>query len=632
MITLDDLLVDENISNCLASFHEKRDGTGPDGMRVSELDDYWSANQQQLERKLRDGTYEPGIVRLYDVPTKSGKQRKIGSINVIDRFVEKLIQLKLRSEIEPLFLPLSFAYQEGKGTLAAAMQAREYIQEGNVYLCELDIRDYFGSIHLGRLKKLCKEHFDRQSMLLLENLLSRKVEQDGTITVPDTGLLQGSAISPCLSNLYLHSFDQKMENMQLNWLRFSDNINVYCKSADEAQACYATLRDELGRTHQLGLNKKKSGIYNALDRRVLGYDLCKSGDTIEVRKHSYTVRRTYPTWHESVIHKSHNAYHIVQDGIITRQDYSLLFENDDEKHHIPVGITDQLNIYGSVTITPSALRTITKQGIRIAYLDDYGNLMGVYVPESHGKAADVFLRQCTLYNDQALRLDTARRMEIAAIHNMRENLRYYDRRGRADLSEHIANMTQAVVATNEGKDVNALMLIEARARKRYYEALGQIVSETGFGFAQRSKQPPLDPCNAMISFGNMVLYNKLLQIIWKTSLDPKIGIVHATNRRNYSLNLDFADIFKPVIVDKVILSLINRHEIRPDSHFRYEGNGVYLNTDGKRLMLKRLDQKLDARVSGKNAKKTYLQLLIDEVTAFQRLVREGEKYHPYKYY
>ena len=638
MFDIDELLSSSNQELALAAFRTKKDGAGPDGMRVSELDDYWKANHELLEQQIREGTYSPGIVRCFEISTRSAKQREIASINVVDRFVEKLIQLKLREYIEPMFLPHSFAYQDGKSTLDAAMLVRDYVVAGKPFLCELDIKDYFGSIHLGRLKKLASGLLNKDVATLVWSFLTREVERNGKIERIAKGVLQGSALSPALANLYLHGFDQYVDEEGLCWLRFSDNIDICCETSDEASRIYEQLRDELGQVHQLALNKKKSGVYKALDRRILGFDLVEGqAGMVEVRRHTYRPTYVQNRWASSLVRKSHGAFHIVKDGVINRKDYSLLFENDDEKHHIPVGVTDQLNIYGNVTVSPAALATITKENIRIAYLDEYGVLMGTYVPESHGKAADVFLRQCAIYNDAAKRLDVARRFEIASIHNMRENLRYYLRRGRDSLAEHVACLSACATEANEARDVDALMLVEARARRKYYDGFSKVVEDAGFGFAQRTKRPPRDPCNALISFGNTVLYNEVLQLIWKTSLDPKIGVIHATNRRNYSLNLDFADLFKPVVVDRTIFSLINRHQIKAETHFRDTGKkGVLLNQEGKRLFLDALEQKLDSRVSGKGYSKgrrlTYRQLMVSEIEAFQRLVRDGETYKPYKYY
>ena len=634
MFDIDELLSRRNQEHALESFREKRDGAGPDGLRVSELDNYWRANHDLVLQQIREGSYRPGIVRCFELSSRSGKQRQIANINVVDRFVEKLIQLKLRRYVEPMFLPRSFAYQEGKGILDAAMLVRDYVSHGKRFLCELDIKDYFGSIDLGRLHKILRGLMDPDVTALIWVFLTREIEREGKIERISRGLLQGSSISPALANLYLHGFDQELDEMGASWMRFSDNIYVCCETSDKASQMYTLLRDKLGQIHQLALNKKKSGVYRALERRILGYDLSEApGGAIEIRKHTYLRTHVQAYWATSVVEKSHGSYHIVQDGVLNRKDYSLLFENEDEKHHIPVGVTEQLNVYGNVTVSPDALATLSKAGIRIAYLDEYGSLIGTYVPESHGKAADVFLRQCALYNDPARRLDMARRFQLAAIHNMRENLRYYLRRGREELDEHVTYLSACAKEANECKDLDSLMLIEARAKRRYYNGFSIIVEKAGFAFAQRTKRPPKDPCNAMISFGNVVLYNVFLQMIWKTSLDPKIGVVHATNRRSFSLNLDFADLFKPVVVDRVIFSLANRHEIKSDVHFRVvKSGGVMLNADGKRLFIDRMEQKLDARAAGKGKGVGYRQVMAEEVAAFQRLVRNGEIYKPYKYY
>ena len=175
-------------------------------------------------------------------------------------------------------------------------------------------------------------------------------------------------------------------------------------------------------------------------------------------------------------------------------------------------------------------------------------------------------------------------------------------------------------------------MIEARARQLYYVAFNQILKNNEFKFLKRSKRPPLDEINAMLSFGNTLLYNQFLQIIWKTSLDPRIGIVHATNRRAHSLNLDFADIFKPIITDRIIFSLINLKQIKSEHFERMEDGGIYLNKLGKRIFLEEFMEKLESKFVIKNESLTYKQLMINEVRNFQKHVINGEKHKPYKYY
>ena len=634
MIGIDQILSPENQTAALASFRLKNDGQGPDGMRVSELDEYWKANGERVTGTIRDGSYRPGIVLCYDITARSGKLREIANINVKDRLVEKLVQRVLQAAIEPTFLPSSFAYQEGKSALDAAMLARSCVEQGRPYVCEIDLKDYFTTIPHSRLLELLGAlGCDEMSLELVRQLISRPVEREGKVEVPSKGLLQGSAISPVLANLYLNSFDQYLERRGLSWFRFSDNICAYCQDAFEASEIFEELTGILqGTDYRLTVNTKKSGVYEAINRRVLGYDLVERDGIVEVRRHAYKPARQYSNWHASSVYRRNDSFHIVQDGILNRQDWSLLFENDEERHGIPVEVTEQINVYGDVTVSSAALATLCRHNIRLCYVNRYGDLMGTFTPTDHRRPAEAFLKQCELYSDGAVRLSVARSLEIAGMHNMRANLRYYDKRGRCELDESIAYLSECIVEANECLCVGELRLVEARARKRYYSTFAGILEGTSFDFEKRTRRPPTDPGNALVSFGNTVLYNYVLQCIWKTQLDPKIGVVHATNRRSFSLNLDVADVFKPIIVDRVIFSLVNRHEISAADHFRPCDGGIVLNVDGKRVFLGKLEEKLETPIAVDGHKRTYRRIIADEVQAFQRLVLTGERYQPYKYY
>lgn len=243
----------------------------------------------------------------------------------------------------------------------------------------------------------------------------------------------------------------------------------------------------------------------------------------------------------------------------------------------------------------------------------------------------VLLKQCSIYIDAKQRLQIAKNMELASIHNMRANIRYYNKK--MSLGEYVTKMNEFMSRMNEGGTIEQLMLIEARARQLYYQVFNEIICNDDFQFERRTKRPPRDPLNALISFGNTVLYNQFLQLIWKTSLDPRIGMVHATNRRSHSLNLDFADIFKPIIVDRVIFKLINCKQLRARDHFQEtEEGGIYLNGEGKRIFLTEFQQKLDSTIVMKGQSFTYRKLLEQEVRHFQNFVTTGERYRPYKYY
>jgi CRISPR-associated endonuclease Cas1 len=241
----------------------------------------------------------------------------------------------------------------------------------------------------------------------------------------------------------------------------------------------------------------------------------KNGENIEVRKHSYKPIATYQNWHASALQRINQEYHVINDGILNKKDYSLLFENEDKKYYLPVEVTDQMNIYGEVTISTQALRFLSEKKIKLVIVDKYGNPEGIYLPDGYIGSATTLLGQCRIYLDEKEHLDIARQMEIAGLHNIRSNLRYYQKKQTDTvLQEGIQAISQCIKQINEGRDVNQLLLIEARARQKYYQTFNSILKDKRFEFTVRSRRPPLDPLNAMISFGNTLLYNKFMQVIY----------------------------------------------------------------------------------------------------------------------
>lgn len=405
----------------------------------------------------------------------------------------------------------------------------------------------------------------------------------------ERGIVQGSGISPVLSNLYLHELDLWLEENGYHWLRYADNIYVYTKSREEGNQIFSDIIYKISQGFDLEINQGKSGVYDAIARRVLGYEFYLSEGKVDCRRYQYKPVEYYRHWSQTALSKVNNQYYILEDGILNKQDYALVFENEDKKYHIPVGVVEYLNIYSDVMITPAVFNILSNRGIKVSFYNKYDKAVGYFVPEKMAKPANFVLAQAKLYLDQAKRLEVAKKFEHTGIYQMRAILKYYQQRMKdnVELTQAIDYLTGCLKEVNEVIKVDDLMLIEARARQKYYMCFNQIIDEAGFAFTIRTKRPPKDAINAMISFGNTILYNRILSLIWRTGLDPRFGIVHASNRRSYSLNLDFADYFKPIIVDRVIFSLINHHQIKLKEHFEgVDQGGVYFNHVGKRMFIK----------------------------------------------
>jgi CRISPR-associated protein Cas1 len=413
--------------------------------------------------------------------------------------------------------------------LEAVIQAQTYINQGNSIVAEVDIHSFFDEIPLEKLMSILSGIISDEKVLgLIKSYLYCRIYDGSQIVNKTKGLVQGNSISPVLSNLYLDTFDRWMEEQGFNWIRFADNIYVFTDSDSVANNIFNDITAKLTQEYLLPINEKKSGVYEAVARRILGYEFYKKGKSIEV----------------------------------------------------------------------------------------------------------TLLKQCTLYLDEKEHLRMAKLMEIASLHNIRANLRYYNKKkSNKMIEEAVTYISQCINEINESTTNDGLLLTEARARQTYYRTFNSILSNTDFGFSARSRRPPLDPLNAMISFGNTLLYNKFLQIIWKTSLDPRFGVIHAANNRAHSLNLDFADIFKPILVDRIIFSLVNMKQLQIDADFETRKDGaVYLSKSGKKQFIEHFNQKLADTLVIKGSRMTYQQLIRNEVYNYQRYVTDGEKYKPYKYY
>lgn len=634
MFTIDEMLSKKNQKVAFEHFALKKDGCGIDGMHLSELEQYWEINQEHICEEIRNQEYEPDIVLIRECINRTGKRRNIASLTVLDRFITRLLAQKLNRYFLTLFMDNSFAYQTGKGTLEAVMKVKEYVEKGKRYVVEIDLKNYFDTIPLEKLiAKIERYISDKAVLYLIKQYLFCKISIEGKISSKTIGIIQGNAISPVLSNLYLQEFDQMLEERKYCWIRYADNIYIYADLYEESIPIYNEIVRILTEDMNLIINQDKSGIFNVYKRTILGYDILTHNDRVDVRKHIYKSTKQYSNWHDSKLEFVNGKFHILSDGIINRQDYSLLFENEQKRHYIPVEVVDQINIYGNVTLANNVLETFNNKGIQTSFYDKYGYLIGTFIPEKNKKNAKIILEQSKNYMDTAVRIDMARKMEIAGLHNMRANLRYYEKRHKGRFTEAIESIGEFAKQMKSITEINAMMLIEAKARQKYYSVFDQILENEEFKFVQRTKRPPKNEINACLSFGNTLLYNQFSSLIWKKGLDIRFGIVHATNRRTRSLNLDFADIFKPIIIDRVIFTMINKKMLTVSMDFEKTSmGGVYLSKEGKKVFLRMYEEKLNSKIIVKGERMTYRRLLENEVQSYKNYLLNGEKYNPYKYY
>ena len=546
---IEEIFMPANIAQAVEHLQKKNNSCGDDGVRLHEIEEYWKNNGDTIIEQINKCSYHPRLIHEKIIVTPNGKHRKIAMLSSIDRLIQRIILQAICEEVETEFSDCSFAYQNNKGIDKAIECATDYKKLGMTIVVEIDIQDFFDNInHTILLAILDKSINDKRLFALIKGYIKCNIESDYKLTVKERGILQGGTLSPMLSNIYLNEFDKWLEKQKYNFVRFSDNINIYVDNFEYGYRILENVRYKL-LDYDLKCNEK-SGVYSAFDRKYLGYVFESENGVILTKRFKNEKKFVYSKWHKDALERVGKDYHIVNDGILTRKDFSVLFEKDDGKINIPVEVADSINIYSNVELTSGFLEMLSHNRFNLNVFDKYGDYVGSFYAKNQRNQMRGLLKQSQIYNDEKLRMEYAKKMDIASIHNIRCNLRYYYKQsGNEMLLEATKSMSAFIKEMNETTSIEELLLIEARARQKYYGCFNVMINKDQFHFAKRTKRPPKDEINALISFGNVYLYSRIAQMIRKSSLDIRISFVHTALKRYENLNLDIAVIFKPIIVD-----------------------------------------------------------------------------------
>lgn len=320
---------------------------------------------------------------------------------------------------------------------------------------------------------------------------------------------------------------------------------------------------------------------------------------------------------------------VFQNGMLARRDNTLMLEINDKKHYIPVTDVASVHFFGEVDVNKSLLEFATEHHILLHYYNYYGYYVGTYYPREYLNSGFVLLAQCSAYQDYAKRIYLAEKFIEGSVKNILQVLKYYQRRGK-DLSGIIDQISELEKRLPEQDSIEKIMAIEGNVRQLYYKGFNIILDKKDFYFEKRTKRPPEDKINALLSFGNTIVYNTVLSQIYQTQLDPRIGFLHSTNDRKFSLNLDIAELFKPLLVDRAIFTLLNRKVITAFD-FKKELGGVLLKDNARKCFIQEITDKLNTTVEfpGIGHRVSYRDLIRMECYKIQKFLTEDQPYEPF---
>jgi len=332
------------------------------------------------------------------------------------------------------------------------------------------------------------------------------------------------------------------------------------------------------------------------------------------------------------------TYYLFNPGLLERKDNTLKFtpivenslgiEREDTPRYLPVENVSELYVFGSLKASSSLYNFLGQNDIAVHFFDYYENYTGSFMPRDFLLSGKMILAQTKFYQNKKKRIIIARKFIEGAAYNMIKNLRYYNNRGK-NLDNHITQIEKFSELIPTTLAVDELMGIEGNIRLTYYQAFDLILND--FEMGNRTKQPPQNEVNALISFGNMMCYSQCLRAIHQTQLNPTISYLHSPGERRYSLSLDVSEIFKPILVDRIIFKVLNKKEIQ-EKHFDKKLNKCLLNETGKKIFVQAFEERLTETIQHRTLKRnvSYKHLIKLECYKLSKHLLEIEEYKPFK--
>lgn len=326
-----------------------------------------------------------------------------------------------------------------------------------------------------------------------------------------------------------------------------------------------------------------------------------------------------------------STLYVAQQGCyVTLQQEQLLIKRKNAIcQQVQLPLVDQILVFGHCQLTTQALRACLQRQVPVLYLSRMGQCYGRLLPITQG------YRQLARHQQDfsaAQRLRVAKILVKAKLWNSRVMLQRQGRtRPTSGIELAVEQLAISIRQVNQARDHAALMGIEGAGAAAYFAALGDCFVQPGFTFTERNRRPPKDPVNALLSFGYQVLWNHLYSLIEAQNLDPYEACLHQGSRKHAALTSDLLEPFRAPLVDSLVLYLVNRKIMNPDTDFEPQKGGCYLNDSGRRKYLQAFVARMETEITSSSPlPRPRWDLLTAQVQEYKRFVYEPDTlFKPY---
>jgi CRISPR-associated protein Cas1 len=298
--------------------------------------------------------------------------------------------------------------------------------------------------------------------------------------------------------------------------------------------------------------------------------------------------------------KNHTRY-IFSMGELKRKDNSIMFKNEKGNFYIPIQDTRELYCMNEVSFNTKFLDFIAKAGITLHLFNYHENYSGTFYPKEQYVSGNLTVKQSICFLERRLEIAKAIVQGIAS--NIHEVLYHYFRHGKKELKEYLDWIKEDVPKfLSKNITIEQILFIEGQVWSRFYNSFRYFLPDD-FIINKRVKRPPDNPINALISFGNTILYTKTISSIYQTHLNQTISFLHSPREGRFSLSLDLCEVFKPIIVFKTIFDLVGKKRLQVSKHFDKSLNYALLNEAGKKIFIDAFETRINETFMHKKLKR-----------------------------
>ena len=594
---------------------------GVDGITVDLFKGIAREQIRQLYQQMRQERYEASPAKGFYLPKKSGGHRLIGIPTVRDRIVQRYLLQSIYPKLEGAFSEAAFAYRPGLSIYAAVDRVMERYRHQPAWVIKADIQQFFDNLSWPLLlHQLDQLGLYPNWVQWIEQQLKSGIVLNGQFCQPSQGVLQGSILSGALANLYLNDFDRRCLEADIDLVRYGDDCVAVCQSFLEASRALALMQEWVDELY-LRLHPEKTRIIPPGEAFVFLGHTFQNGDVVAPERRISSSQERQPPkagggppqvcsivkGPKQVLATSSDEYwrdgmttlYITEQGSYLRVKHKQfqVFYDRELRCAIPASRVTHVVMFGVCNVSHGAVRLSLQRRIPLLYLSNKGRYFGRLQTTGQAKL-EYLIQQVQKSQDPEFVRTQAASVIVGKLHNSRILLLRLNRRRKTEqATQAIAALAELIQTVPTIDTVESMLGYEGNGASLYFQAYASLLKGK-FEFERRTRRPPTDPVNSLLSLGYTLLSQNVHAMVEGVGLHTHFGNLHVPQENRPSLVCDLVEEFRAIAVDSLVAYLINSNIFNAEDFTPPdERGGVYLHPDAMKRFLKHWEEKLQQSVT-----------------------------------